>query len=91
MNVYKVTTPTISACVLSEDANAAIDCFVDGLLAERINTDEFDINYIEQIASENQPRCFKSDYPSRLFIDMVWITNWLESKGYKVTRKDEDE
>ena len=47
MNLYKVTSPTISACVFAEDANAAIDCFVDGLLEDHIDVYEGDINCIE--------------------------------------------
>lgn len=89
MNLYKVTTPTISACVFAEDANAAIDCFVDELLEEHIDVNESDINFIEQIASEHQPRCFRSDFPSRLIVSLDGVKKWLERNGYKVTRKDE--
>lgn len=86
MNVYRITTPTITACVFAEDANAAIDCFVDELLEEHY---EGDINCIEQIACECQSRIFKSDFPSRLVISINGVKEWLECKGYKVTRKDE--
>jgi hypothetical protein len=44
MNVYKVTTPAISACVFAEDANAAIDCFVDEFVQEYFGICESDIN-----------------------------------------------
>lgn len=88
MNLYKVTTPTISVCVFAEDANAAIDCFVDELLEEHIDVNESDINFIEQIACERQPRLFKSDFPSRLIVSLNDVKNWLEGKGYKVTREN---
>ena len=87
MNVYKVTTPTISACVFAEGANAAIDCFVDEFVQEYFN--ESDINCIEQIACEHQPRNFKSNFPSHLIISLDGVKEWLERNGYKVTRKDE--
>ena len=89
MNLYKVTTPTITACVFAEDANAAIDCFVDELLEEHIDVYEGDINCIEQIACEHQSRLFKSDFPSRLVVSINGVKELLESKGYNVTRKDE--
>lgn len=89
MNLYKVTTPTISVYVFAEDANAAINCFVDKLLEEDIDVNESDINFIEQIASEHQPRCFKSDFPSRLIVSIDGVKEWLERNGYQVTRKDE--
>ena len=86
MNLYKVTTPTISVCVFAEDANAAIDCFVDELLEEDIDVNESDINFIEQIACERQPRLFKSDFPSHLVISISGVKEWLDGKGYNVTR-----
>ena len=89
MNVYKVITPAISAFVFAEDANAAIECFVDEFNQEYFRICESDINCVEQIACENQPRYAKSDFPSHLIIDMVGISNWMERKGYKVTRNDE--
>lgn len=84
MNLYKVTTPTTIACVFAEDANAAIDCFV-----ELMDVHEGDINCIEQIACERQSRLFKSDFPSRLLISVSGVKEWLEEKGYNVTRKGE--
>lgn len=89
MNLYKVTTPTISVCVFAEDANAAIDCFVDEFVGEYFNISDSDINCVEQIASEHQPRRFKSDFPSRLIVSIDGVKEWLERKGYKVTCEDE--
>lgn len=89
MNVYKVITPAISAFVFAEDANAAIECFVDEFVGEYFNLSDSDINCVEQIASEHQPRCFKSDFPSRLIVSLDGVKELLERNGYKVTRKDE--
>ena len=83
MNLYKVTRTTITAYVFAEDANAAIDCFV-----EQTDVYESDINCIEQIACERQSRLFKSDFPSRLMISINGVKEWLERNGYNVTRKD---
>ena len=85
MNLYKVTTPTTSACVFATDTEAAIDCFIDTLLGESINVYECDINCIEQIASEEQSRIFKSDFPSRLVISFDGVEQWLKREGYKIT------
>ena len=89
MNLYKVTTPTITACVFAEDANAAIDCFVEEFVQEYCSICESDINCVEQIACEYQPRYTKTDFPSHLIIDIDSVYNWLMRKGYKITRKDE--
>ena len=89
MNVYKVTTPAISACVFAEDANAAIECFVDEFVGEYFNISDCDINCVEQISSEHQPRRFKSDFPSCLIVSLDGVKEWLERNGYNVTRKDE--
>ena len=80
MNLYKVTTPTHSACVLAEDANAAVDCFIDALLEESIFSYDSDINCIEQIASEDQSRLIKSDFPNRLVISIDGVKEWLETR-----------
>lgn len=89
MNVYKVTTPAISACVFAEDASAAIECFVDKFVGEYFNISDSDINCVEQIACENQPRYTKSNFPSHLIVSIDGVKEWLERNGYQVTRKDE--
>ena len=89
MNVYRITTPAISACVLAEHAEDAIDCFVEKFSQEYFGMCECDINCVEQIACENQPRYTKTDFPDHLIIDIDSVYNWLSRKGYKVTRKDE--
>lgn len=85
MNLYKVTTPTNSACVFATDVQAAIDCFIDALLEEAINICESDINCIEQIASEEQSRLFKSDFPNHLVISFNGVEQWLKRNGFKIT------
>ena len=70
-------------------ADKCHDCaFAQRKACKHFGICESDINCIEQIACEHQPRNFKSNFPSHLIISLDGVKEWLERNGYEVTRKD---
>lgn len=83
MNIYEVNIKDVTAIVAAESIDKAIECFVDEFCENGRPIYDDDLNYVRQLACEEQKNCTGTG-PLHLIVDISAFADWLKYEGYEV-------
>jgi|GEM_PF-6308402 len=91
MNIYEVNIKDLTAIVAADSADKAIECLVEESHETNRPVEEYDLNYVRQLACEEQPEYGRAKSPKHLIVDPSACEYQLKALGYEVIYKGKKE